>query len=247
MKVYVVSQGEYSDRHIIAVFSTRDKAELYVAMHRDDERSEWKYQETYDIEEFELDEVDIKGKVYYALEGHFTNDYIHISQNYTTSLSPIDLEFRNRKHDNTTIDFKIPVPDPCYNDSNWELVTSDRNKKVVYDAIAKYKTEQLENQIPSEVIQKIKDSLTIEVNKTKIRSFSSDEIIESIRSYTNELLIVYYNPLDFNNMQLDIIRKEPMVLEAIGLGAVQRGQIYVMPYKYAIKYAIDTLGEINYE
>ena len=29
-------------------------------------------------------------------------------------------------------------------------------------------------------------------------------------------------------MQLDIIRKEPMVLEAIGLGAVPRGRVYVI-------------------
>ena len=244
MKVYVVSQGEYSDRHIVATFSTRDKAELYVAMHRDDERTERKYLETYDIEEFELDEVDIKGKVYYALEGHFTDNYVHISQNYTTSLSPIDIKFYKYHNDSSDTYFTIPVPDPCYNDgSNWELVTSDRNKKVVYDAVAKYKAEQLENQIPNEVIKKIRDSITVELNKTKVKTFSSDEVIESIRSYVGELLIVYYNPLDFNDMQLDIIRKEPMVLEAVGLGAVPRGQIYVMPYKYAI----DPLGVVNYE
>lgn len=45
-KIYIVTEGEYSDYHICAVFSTREKAEEYVQCHGTD----------YNIEEYDLDE-----------------------------------------------------------------------------------------------------------------------------------------------------------------------------------------------
>ena len=52
MKVYVVQSGEYSDRGIECIFSTREKAELYVETYN----SCTKWNEA-DIEEYELDSV----------------------------------------------------------------------------------------------------------------------------------------------------------------------------------------------
>lgn len=44
-KVYVVTAGCYSDYHIVAVFSTKEKAEEYIAYHGTD----------YNLEEYDLD------------------------------------------------------------------------------------------------------------------------------------------------------------------------------------------------
>lgn len=51
-KIYIVTEGEYSDYHICAVFSKREKAEEYVQCHGT----------SYSIEEYDLDE-EIKREV----------------------------------------------------------------------------------------------------------------------------------------------------------------------------------------
>ena len=53
MKVYIVTQGEYSDYHIEAVFTDKEQAKLYCAVHKP----------TYDpceISEWEADEVQLE-------------------------------------------------------------------------------------------------------------------------------------------------------------------------------------------
>ena len=50
MKVYVVTDGEYSDFHIEAIFTDEKKAKLYAATHYCN-----------DIEEWETDEPQIEG------------------------------------------------------------------------------------------------------------------------------------------------------------------------------------------
>lgn len=51
MKVYIVTEGSYSDYHIEAVFTDKGQAELYCAVHEDTK-----------IEEYEADEYRIEGK-----------------------------------------------------------------------------------------------------------------------------------------------------------------------------------------
>jgi hypothetical protein len=51
MKIYIVESGEYSDRIIEGVFSTREKAEEYIKYHRYDS---W-YGDTFRITEYDLD------------------------------------------------------------------------------------------------------------------------------------------------------------------------------------------------
>ena len=50
MKVYIATEGSYSDYHIEAVFTDREQAELYSALH------------CCKIEEYETDEYKIEGK-----------------------------------------------------------------------------------------------------------------------------------------------------------------------------------------
>jgi len=51
MTLYLVSAGEYSDYHVVAICSTREKAELVIATDTS------KYSEFNDIKEYELDAV----------------------------------------------------------------------------------------------------------------------------------------------------------------------------------------------
>lgn len=49
-KVYVVTDGVYSDRHIVGVFDSKYKAEKYVEHNRNS-----KYYDQHDIEEYDLE------------------------------------------------------------------------------------------------------------------------------------------------------------------------------------------------
>lgn len=57
MKVYIVTKGFYSDYSIEAVFTSLRKAELYVAVRKNNE-----YSNEYDIDEFETDDEKITDK-----------------------------------------------------------------------------------------------------------------------------------------------------------------------------------------
>lgn len=66
-KIYIVTEGEYSDYHICAVFSTREKAEEYVQSHGTD----------YGIEEYDLDEDVERGvKLWYVAIAIKNNEII---------------------------------------------------------------------------------------------------------------------------------------------------------------------------
>ena len=53
MKVYIVTSGEYSDYSIRRVFTDKERAELYCAMHEEE------YYDPYIAEEWETDDVEI--------------------------------------------------------------------------------------------------------------------------------------------------------------------------------------------
>lgn len=142
MKVYIVEQGEYSDRHIVAVFSEKKQADLYKAARNDSEREADDYVEVYDIYEFEVDETHLEGTIHYALKGHIYDDESIHFETYITSVKSIKPELNKITHPFGTHEFIIPVPDEVKYDKNWFLVITDKNKKVVYDTIAKLKAEQ---------------------------------------------------------------------------------------------------------
>lgn len=147
MKVYIVEQGEYSDRHIVAVFSEKEQADLYKAARNDSEREADDYIEVYDIYEFEVDETHLEGTIHYALKGHIYDDESIHFETYITSVKSIkpelnEITFNKITYPYRTHEFIIPVPDEVKYDKNWFLVITDKNKKVVYDTIAKLKAEQ---------------------------------------------------------------------------------------------------------
>lgn len=70
MKIYVVTEGAYLDYHICAVFTDKNKAELYCAVNEEKEFSNNDYYifgDEYMIEEFDTDDVNIEGTVYYGV------------------------------------------------------------------------------------------------------------------------------------------------------------------------------------
>lgn len=60
MKVYVVTEGAYSDYDVVAIFSTMENAEKYQAAHRKNTNA--------DILEYEVDPCVTECEVYYGLK-----------------------------------------------------------------------------------------------------------------------------------------------------------------------------------
>lgn len=78
MKVYIVTDGDYSDYHIEAVFTDKEKAEMYAALHCKD-----------NVEEYDADVIEFDAKVepwiahhcYFTIN-HWHCDDIHYSKKY---------------------------------------------------------------------------------------------------------------------------------------------------------------------
>ncbi len=68
MKVYVVTDGDYSDYHIEAVFTDKEKAEIYAALHCCNA-----------VEEYDADAIDFDGEFepWVAHHCYYTNDHWH--------------------------------------------------------------------------------------------------------------------------------------------------------------------------
>lgn len=62
MKIYIVESGEYSDRAIDAIFSTKETAEEYIKCHRYDFYT-W-YSDTFRITEYDLDSWNKEDYIY---------------------------------------------------------------------------------------------------------------------------------------------------------------------------------------
>lgn len=56
MKIYVITAGEYSDYHIVAVTTDKEKADNFVKVHNDSKR--FYYDDAY-VEEYDTDDFDI--------------------------------------------------------------------------------------------------------------------------------------------------------------------------------------------
>ena len=70
MKIYAVTEGEYSEYHICAIFDDKKKAELYCAVREEKEflnNNCYVFGDEYMIEEFDTDDVNIEGTVYYGV------------------------------------------------------------------------------------------------------------------------------------------------------------------------------------
>ena len=109
MKVYIVTEGEYSDYHIEEVFSTREKAESYIALHN---TSSYGY---YQIEEYEIDNVEIAKNedivqtctaTYvrnYATDSWTCNPLLDYTELFETQLRTRDCFIRMREDENKNL------------------------------------------------------------------------------------------------------------------------------------------------
>ena len=129
MTIYIVTQGEYSNYHIEAVFTTREQAKLYCATHND----VWGECE---IEEWEADEIKLdssqevceKWKGVFDFEGHFVRLY-----NCGLSLrKPVKLDMSTWRR----VEYYVTV---CVA----EGTDKDKVKKIMCDFFAQHRAELL--------------------------------------------------------------------------------------------------------
>lgn len=66
MKIYVITAGEYSDYHIVAVTTDKEKADNFVKVHNDSKRFYYDdaYVEEYDTEDFDIAVTDRNAKYF---------------------------------------------------------------------------------------------------------------------------------------------------------------------------------------
>lgn len=134
-KVYVVTAGDYEDYHIICVFDNQLDAERYIALHQLDSDS-MMFIEEHDIcRDEELNNM----IVYYGIEF-----YVHDNERQYTAYHIV---FKNKMiEENITRTQRYCMPDiisgiipiPC------RIVDENIIKKLICDAVAKFKAEELE-------------------------------------------------------------------------------------------------------
>ena len=59
-KVYIVTQGSYSDYHIVSVFADKEQAYTFCAIHNDKDLEDTNYWGGYEIEEWDIDTIKIE-------------------------------------------------------------------------------------------------------------------------------------------------------------------------------------------
>lgn len=87
MKIYAVTEGEYSDYHICAVFDDKKKAELYCAVREEKDFLDNKYYvfgDEYMIEEYDTNDANIEGTVYYGVRAVIYDGVEDTFNDYTT-------------------------------------------------------------------------------------------------------------------------------------------------------------------
>lgn len=135
MTIYVVTSGEYSDYHIESVFADKKQAELYCAV-RDSRR------EAYDsdfcrIEEYETDEAQLEGKVYYGISFYaqvYTSGIYLQSADQIYSISPV---VTKSKSDRSALYRYITGTISTSQAYDWE-----QRRKIAQDYLAKMQAEE---------------------------------------------------------------------------------------------------------
>lgn len=133
-KVYVVTRGEYSDYDIEAIFTNREAAEKYCAVHPNIYGDEPMIEEWYisDGSEIECE------KVYRAIFFSMTENGLLSSVDMKYSINPFTLDICKDRHEYDWtirgISGYIPV--------NKTFIDSEAAKKIVFDHLAKWKAEQ---------------------------------------------------------------------------------------------------------
>lgn len=129
MKVYIVTSGEYSDYGIRRVFTDKERAELYCAMHESD-------YDAPEVEEWDADDVEIDSSKPYM-------------RRWVASVSPSG-EMNYITSACTFNETNAVIKVRSYNGSWYYKVfatlikdkTEDEAKKIIFDRLAAWKYEQ---------------------------------------------------------------------------------------------------------
>lgn len=125
MKVYIVTAGDYSDYHIVAVFANQKKAELYCATHNKGD-----VYEPYYVEEWETEDTKIESKETPKYVWHFNErrGEISVTQGHLTL-------------DNKEWFFVVSDRELIGHVTVRKNMSEKMVKKIIADKIAKYKAE----------------------------------------------------------------------------------------------------------
>jgi hypothetical protein len=131
-KVYVVTSGVYSDYAISRVLDNREDAEKYICLHNNDDYWNMRIEE-YDIyKNAELKNIKVHYGISFIMRENKINSFDIIYDN-----KPIETNINESKHNYTKSYYgTLPL-------SNRNIFKDkDAVKKIVYDAVAKFKAEE---------------------------------------------------------------------------------------------------------
>lgn len=131
-KVYIVTSGTYSDYAIEEVFDNREDAERYICLHDNDSYLDMSVEE-YDIyKNAELKNVKVHYGIYFIMRENGINFFDIVYDN-----KPIETNINRSKHNySKSYDGTLPL-------SNRNIFKDkDVVKKIIYDAVAKFKAEE---------------------------------------------------------------------------------------------------------
>lgn len=134
-KVYVITAGEYSDYHVVKIFSTYEKAQEYI-----DIMSALDYEDLNVIEEWELDDFNVSRLYvqYCYIHSTGTDDVVKVWGNNDTTMSPDNLITNPSGY--YYFIFSLPYSKRLVNASN----KNELLLKIARDRFAEYKAKQLE-------------------------------------------------------------------------------------------------------
>lgn len=134
MKVYVITSGEYSDYHIVAIFTDKQKAHEF--MDNANYFRDYGYDNGVDIMEMDTDMKHNKRPTTAVVYAEFVNgtlmdgDYFDVGSNPSGS----DMEYYTKHEDKEVVRFVITIRDgESYDD------LCERSKKVAIDKYYTYK------------------------------------------------------------------------------------------------------------
>lgn len=130
-KVYVVTDGEYSDYGIVKIFNSLEAAEKYCALHSNE------YYDGFNIEEWELEDgSNITTEVHRSLFFNITEggSLLGWSMNYDIRPFSRDIEERTSRNIGVYIVGYIPV--------DHQITTKEEAEKIALDELAKWKAER---------------------------------------------------------------------------------------------------------
>lgn len=140
MKVYIVTEGSYSDYHICAVFLSEEEAKIYCAAMHDADADD----EGFCIEEHDTDEDRVEAapgtKVHYDVRVNLSEDDT-ASKNLIIDDSDIDTYPTLKPYTPFAFVKLSPWHDGCYR-AVLETNDEDKIKKIFYDWLAQKKAEE---------------------------------------------------------------------------------------------------------